>query len=213
MISIYIVDVSKLTQKQYDVLYFHASPDRKLRADHCRSRENAACCLVSEALLRYAVTQSLGLSEFVLQTNPHGKPYLSEWPGFHFNISHSGNWVALACGDTPVGIDVQQPGDPKRQEGVVRRFFTEAEQRFVFAQPDGRQQRFLEIWTAKESYLKCLGTGLQKPLNSFDVCTMAEPRFYTRWLGESCMTLCTTENGYQISEIKGESLCVMSTAD
>lgn len=212
MIQVYTVNVFNIDQQEYETLYSLASPERKTRADHCRSWENTACCITAEALLRYAVKQALGLSEFTQEMNPHGKPGIQGREDFHFNISHSGHWVVLAWGSSPVGIDVQKPGMEARQEQVARRFLTEEEQRFVFQSGDNRAQRFLEIWTAKESYLKFLGTGLQRSLNSFDVCTMSSPRFYTCWLEESCMTLCTTEKSFQISEIRGESLCVMSTA-
>ena len=38
-----------------------------------------------------------------------GKPYLRLHPELFFNISHSGEWIACALGNVPVGIDIRLP--------------------------------------------------------------------------------------------------------
>lgn len=206
MVQVYTVNVSNITQQEYEILYSVASPDRRLRADRCRRRENAVCYLAAEALLRYAVKSSLGLSRFTIETNPCGKPSLMGCPDFHFNLSHSGHWVVLACGSTEVGIDVEKIRIDEKNAKIACRFFTQEEQRFVFEKEESYNRRFLEIWTAKESYLKYLGTGMKKSLNSFDVCTMTEPRFDTFWLEDACVSLCTAEQGHQVQMLDLEAL-------
>lgn len=205
MVQVYAVNISNISQQEYEILYSKSSSSRKTRASNCRSRENAVCCITAEALLRYAFKKHLSLTAYELEYNIHGKPRLIGHEGVHFNLSHSGHWVVLAYGTGEVGIDVEKLQD-ERKVKVARRFYAEEEQRFVFSGEEEQLERFLEIWTAKESYLKYLGTGLQKPLNDFDVCTMQEPRFFTRWLEGYCMTLCTTEEEYQMTVLSPEQL-------
>lgn len=95
-----------------------------------------------------------------------GKPYLPQYPGIQFNLSHSGPWGACALSETPVGVDLELVR-PLRQN-VAGRFFTPTEQTFLARQPDP-EQAFFRLWTRKESFIKALGKGLTMPLNSFSV--------------------------------------------
>ena len=38
----------------------------------------------------------------------NGKPFFPAYPDFHYNISHSGDYAALAFAGQPVGIDIQK---------------------------------------------------------------------------------------------------------
>ena len=204
MIYVYAVDVSSMEPACYEALYAVASPERKARADNCRKAENTRCTIVAEALLRYCVKQHLGMTECQLEKNEQGKPKIRNCNDFHFNISHSGHWVVLACGKTEVGIDVECIAKNGKEEKLARRFFTLEEQDFVFGQ-DG-EERFFQIWTAKESYLKYLGTGLQKSLNSFCTRSMTHPKFFFHQLEDCAMTLCTEENDWQLEILFPEQL-------
>ena len=148
----------------------------------------------------------LGNGEFTLVKNEHGKPRVQNCSDFHFNISHSGHWVVLACGETEVGIDVETIRMDSKKEKIARRFFTQAEQNYVFQDETGFDDRFYQIWTAKESYLKCLGMGLQKALNSFCVRSMEYPNFFCQQLDNCAMTLCTEDLAYRLELLCPEQL-------
>lgn len=87
-----------------------------------------------------------------------------------FNSSHSGDWVliALARGHA-LGVDVERWRDlPDR--ALVIRFFAPAEVAEWNALPEAaRTEGFFNGWARKEAYLKALGAGLAKPLDSFQV--------------------------------------------
>ena len=56
-----------------------------------------------------------------------GKPYFAGSGNVHFSVSHSGELVAVAFADTPVGIDLQQHkshGDAAaRHQKLASRYF------------------------------------------------------------------------------------------
>ena len=96
--------------------------------------------------------------------NAHGKPEFPADRGLpHFNISHSGTKAVLAVSDKEVGIDIQEIR-PVRGAKVSDRFFTEKEKRLAGSDTNA----FYGLWTRKEAYGKCLGTGLM-PVMDTDV--------------------------------------------
>ncbi len=195
-----------ITHASYPDLYGKAAQTRKSRADQYVHREDALRCVASEGLLRYAVARELGAVEFSVETDPLGKPYLPGIQNVHFNISHSGAWVVLAWGDSPVGVDVEKIRSGIKKEALASRFFTSDEQSYVFGRVDGQEQRFLEIWTAKESYLKYLGTGLRRPLNSFSVLSLQENLYRTVLRGGYYVTLCCRDGDVSVEEITPQQL-------
>jgi 4'-phosphopantetheinyl transferase len=99
----------------------------------------------------------------VLLTESGGKPYFRDYPRCHFNLSHSGGWVLCALGDGPVGVDLQIVRESPSQVG---RKFTGEEQTWLSTQPP---EAVYSLWAKKEAYLKYLGLGLTRRLDSFSV--------------------------------------------
>lgn len=96
----------------------------------------------------------------------YDKPLTSD-DNVHFNISHSGCYVVFVSSDTPVGIDIEEKGD----YGDIHKVVMTADEQSVFSDiPDTeRKDVFYRLWTAKESYMKVLGTGLTLKPSSFEV--------------------------------------------
>ena len=204
MIRVICVDISRLTSLDYQVLYAKASDERKHRADRYHRWEISLRCVAADALLRYA----LGTADYTDRTTPDGKPFILGKESFHYNLSHSGSWVVIAFGDSEVGVDVERLRADTRIEGVAMRFFTAEEQRYVFREENNRHQRFLEIWTGKESFLKYLGTGLKRKLTAFSVLSLGpEVRLHHRTLPDgSLLCLCTTEKDYLFELLDAQRL-------
>ncbi|HUR81946.1 MAG TPA: 4'-phosphopantetheinyl transferase superfamily protein [Thermoanaerobaculia bacterium] len=56
-------------------------------------------------------------------------------------------------------------------ERMARRFFSPPEQEAVFRLDEGRRPlRFFELWTAKEAFVKALGTGFAHGFREFTIC-------------------------------------------
>ena len=92
--------------------------------------------------------------------NEHGKPVFAP-PGdnVHFNISHSGDFVVMAVGDHPVGVDVERVGRAKDHMKLAERFYYEHEVLRV-KNSDYGEREFYRIWTFREAFSKLVGVGL-----------------------------------------------------
>ncbi len=80
------------------------------------------------------------------------------------NLSHSGDLVAAALAEAPVGIDVEWP---KHRTSVQQpdRVFSTAEAAYIAGLPEAaRQDAFYLFWTLKESACKAVGLRLWQGL-------------------------------------------------
>lgn len=79
-----------------------------------------------------------------------------------FNLSHSGDWVACAVGlDCQLGVDVESPRRRRSYRALAAEYFAESESRQLDGLPEEQcRQRFYELWTLKESYLKARKLGI-----------------------------------------------------
>ena len=95
-----------------------------------------------------------------IEKGSHGKPYfLKPYDGYHFNISHSGDIVVMAVGDSPVGVDVERIGRAKDYMKLARRFFYKHEYERVETAIQSEDE-FYRVWTYREALSKLVGEGL-----------------------------------------------------
>ena len=139
-------------------------------------------------LAKLAIQKVFGISmaNINFEVEESGKPYAAGYPDVHFNISHSGNAVICAVCDKPVGSDIQLMKD-RNFDLLAKRAFTEKEQEVFFsAPPDKRREQFFKTWTAKESYIKYLGTGIRDLKKEFENCTVRTYRFSKDYMVSVC---------------------------
>ncbi|GFN29899.1 4'-phosphopantetheinyl transferase family protein [Paenibacillus xylaniclasticus] len=196
------------------------SAERQNRVRNYRREEDARRSIVAEMLIRAIVMDKFKLAhnEIVFGTNAYQKPFLTNNRAFHFNLSHSGDWVLCAIDASPVGTDVERikPIDLD----VARRFFSASEYIDLMSKPESEQLTyFYRLWTMKESYIKAVGKGLSIPLDSF-TCQVSETgeraliedsgRVYflrTFPLGDYMVSVCTQKDQFsQPLELKEETL-------
>lgn len=140
----------------------------KKKEDRCRSL--AAGLLLEYALREYGISLLPGkMQQMYLRFGEKGKPVLNGKTGIHFNLSHSGRYVAGVFSDEEVGIDVEQIR--KGQMKVAERFFCPEE---YLALQKGKMKKadcyFTELWTRKESISKRLEKGWHWILHRFVYC-------------------------------------------
>ena len=123
-------------------------------------------CRHSHDLLRRAAAILLDRDPGAVAQGQWGKPYFPEADTLYFSISHSGEYWLCAFSAQPVGIDIQRRESYLPPEKLSHRFFHPREDTFL-AQ-DG-YERFYDLWTAKESFVKFTGRGFFDEPDSFSV--------------------------------------------
>jgi 4'-phosphopantetheinyl transferase len=169
--KIYAVKVSEISKEKMDELCELIDLEKKCRIEKYINTKDKVRALIGEILIRTIILESFNVDNkhISFNKNQYGKPYLEEYPNFSFNISHSGDYVLCAIDGKPIGVDVEEI-KPIDYEGIVKSFFTEKESEYIVSKElKFSLNRFYEIWTLKESYIKCCGQGLAMPLNSFSI--------------------------------------------
>lgn len=126
--------------------------------------------LARSVLSQYTETIDPGDWRFV--ENEYGKPAidpLQNQDKLFFNLSHSGDKLVLAVARLEqIGIDIERSDKARRVQKISSRFFSarEVEELLALAE-EAWQQRFYQLWTLKEAYIKACGLGLAIPLQHF----------------------------------------------
>jgi len=111
----------------------------------------------TSALLKYHYLPNLLNSPLKIQLNRYGKPYLVDYPNIDFSISHSGEYVVMGIKENgQIGVDLELI-NKDIDLSISSLAFSTSECRFVDTYMD-----FFILWTKKEAYLKCLGTGFME---------------------------------------------------
>lgn len=139
------------------------------RAAAFRKPEDRRRFVVGRSQLRRLAAERLGVPAAALRfvEGAHGKPEVAG-ASIGTNVSHSGDVVAVALADGPVGVDVELRRDLVDLDALVRAKFADEEAQAVRAAADPRRE-FFRIWAAKEAVVKAIGDGLTLGLKNFVV--------------------------------------------
>ena len=169
--------MNRITLQIIDIDYVKKNID-SIKSNISKERLSKAEKLVNEndKLL------SLGAAYLIFKHFPNreilykegGKPYLKDGP--YFNISHSNEYIVIAISDNhKVGVDIEKI-DEKRIPAIKHVLKGEGNTDDVDA--------LFQMWSAKESLIKCISTGISDiynvkalPLNG--VKQFKEKKYYT----------------------------------
>lgn len=145
-------------------------PSETDRADRFIKPADRDRFILCRGLLRRILGAELGNdpASIDFHRNEQGKPYLPN-SALQFNISHSNDrlLVAVTAGRA-VGVDIEFRRDNVQMKAISERFFSPEELAFFLNQGTARDV-FFDIWSKKEAYVKALGTGIFRDLQSFTV--------------------------------------------
>jgi 4'-phosphopantetheinyl transferase len=149
------------------------SQDERLRQNRFTFARDRRDYAAAHALLRRSLSRYVDLppASWQFLVKPGGKPFADpqlDLPPLSFNLSHTHGLVACAiAAGSDVGVDVESV-DRATEPGIERQYFSETEKTDLrnSVSPVQLSQRFCELWTLKEAYIKAIGEGLSHPLNT-----------------------------------------------
>ena len=109
-------------------------------------------------------------ASFILKNKYVGKYYIREdgkpvSDSCYFSVSHSFGLTMIVIDDKPVGIDVEKIREV--DDKMIDYVSSKEEKEYI-----NNSETFFEVWTSKESLLKCLGIGIRtklKEINSLPI--------------------------------------------
>ena len=141
----------------------HASKHLIDVTDRIRARIDQADLLAARLLCTLTVADWLGIKPRLVRltqlchecgSHEHGRPsVIAPSNATSVSWSHSRGSIAVACGSTPIGVDVQRRVGRPRLPSLQRGILTNNERQALSEIPSP-ELGFLVLWTAKESLVK-----------------------------------------------------------
>ena len=131
--------------------------------------------LITRAMVRNVLSlyeNSINPEQWGFDKNEYGKPAINNnglTIPIRFNLSHTEGMIVLAITlEHEVGVDVEYLLRKGKTIDIADRYFSPVETEELLSLPQGKQrERFFDLWTLKEAYIKACGMGLSIPLDHF----------------------------------------------
>ena len=125
--------------------------------------------ILSHGLLREQLAAAVhdSAANLRIDKTEFGKPFLADYPTLSFNMSHSGNYLAIAISTAcQLGIDVECYKARDTWDGLGKRCFA-AEEIAFWSSLDRAEcgAAFYQFWVKKEAFVKAVGKGITLGLN------------------------------------------------
>ena len=152
------------------------SADEIERANKFCFPEHKRRFIVARSILRQLLSNYLHLNPKDLEFaySNLGKPSIiqsNKISFLQFNLSHSQEYALFGFSNYHlIGVDLEYLRTMSDASKIAERFFSPREFNLISNLPlEQQSQLFFKLWTAKEAYLKAVGTGLSGSLASVDI--------------------------------------------
>lgn len=168
MTKIYYLEIDeKIKNVDQNFLLSKISKQRKNIVNRKKRILDRYQMILGEILVKFVLQEEYGVNIKKLEffKGKYGKPFTNV--PVKFNISHSKNIILAAFSmKSDIGIDIEEVKDLSII--FFKNIFLEDEFKYILKKNKEEQiYTFYEYWTLKESYLKYLGTGLYRDMNTF----------------------------------------------
>ncbi|MNY97277.1 4'-phosphopantetheinyl transferase superfamily protein [Acinetobacter calcoaceticus] len=180
-VQVYVCPVSRVPQDHLVLSHYlrFLTSAEKLRYDQYHPKA-ARLFLISRVLVKSVLADKLGIApyEVNLQLHPNGKPFVQGSKAVYFNLTHSADVIILAVTEEgEIGVDIERVDrefDWTRVDSVLAPSEIEWIKGNELIDPFSVYQRFFQIWTLKEAYIKCTGDGMSRHLKMLNFHVLSE---------------------------------------
>lgn len=199
MIKVYYANVNDLEEdKVFEEKLQMVQASRQHKVLRCKQRQDQLRSLGAGLLIRYGLEQEmLAYDSLVFEENSHGKILVNcDLFPIWINVSHSGDFAAVAVSNHKIGIDIQQQRDMKSEEKMKRLCYNEKEM--------NSKENFFYHWTRKEAYSKMMGLGMQMEFQSIE--TLDNPKLWSKRIeGDYWLSVASS---HDIKEVEVNRICL-----
>ena len=177
------------------------SVDELSRADRLKSAVQKERFLRSRQVLRTLLAGALEIEPAAIEwkLGPWGKPAIANSAPIsprgliHFSLAHAEGWLAIAVAwGHEIGVDLEiiRPDINPYRLAVIHFSPREAAELGQLTLPE-RRERFYQLWTLKEAYLKAQGVGVAGGMQQPEFCQKNE-----RGQAADSALLCAANQGH-----------------
>ncbi len=152
-----IDNATKLLNLELEVL----NTEEIIHAKRYKQEEDKRRHLLGKILSKTILSKYLEINpiDVAFENNNYGKLSLANRvSNLHFNVSHSGKYVALIVSNQIVGIDIEKYRQDFDYSLVYSSCFTPKE--LTSVEQSNNKEYPLSLWAMKEAFIKMLGVGL-----------------------------------------------------
>ena len=125
--------------------------------------------LVGQALSSFSydclsqiLNSHFSITDLNIEKTENGKPFL-KGSNIYFNYSHSREYLVIAIGHAPIGVDIEYVKRSINVPKISRRFFHFSELSFLAESADPHHA-FITLWTQKEALIKANGSTISRDI-------------------------------------------------
>lgn len=192
------IGLEQIDRQTLEYLVQFLPPYRQEKALRYRQEIDRKTCVMAYLLLLHALHSNYGIHEPKISFGSAGKPYLTDYPDIHFNISHCPKGCICGISDSPIGVDIQDVR-PFSQE-IAKHCCSEEELNLLVEAVDPAME-FTRMWAMKESYLKMTGVGITQSLPAIDTRKLTS-KIQTDMYNGCCIAVASAES------FLGELICL-----
>lgn len=178
MNQVYYAKIKPLIKEErYNFYFNHLPKNRQKRAsNHLHKIDKIRSVAAFSLLIKLLNDNHITYRNENFKIDKNGKLYLAN-SKIYLNIAHGGNYVIAGISDQPIGVDVESIRREKKYWQIVDLVFNQNEKK-KFRHSIRKKKPFYQVWTTKESYVKCIGKGLQIGMTTIDISALEKQGYY-----------------------------------